>query len=210
MLLHELNAPGVDDYLIHYLSSLGISSLTDIQQKAITSGIANGSSMIICAPTSAGKTLVGEIAVLSKLRKGQRAIWLVSHKALADQKYEDFAKRYGENSEKPIATVGLSTGDRDEGEYNSQLLVATYEKALGLIVSEQINPKQALIVADELQILGDLTRGPNIESLCAILKQQNVEQFVALTATINNPEDLANWLACDPVVSYTRDVVLKQ
>lgn len=213
MQLNEVKGPGVDEYLLNQLRSWGIVSLTEIQQKAISSGIADGKSMIVCAPTSSGKTLVGEIAILSRLHAGHRAIYLVSHKALADQKYEDFNNRFGENAKNPIASVGLSTGDRDEGDYDAQLLVATYEKALGLIVSELINPKRALralIVADELQILGDKSRGPNIESLCAILKQQNVEQFVALTATINNPEDLAGWLICDSVVSYTRDVTLKQ
>lgn len=210
MLLNKVKGPGVDEHLLNHLRSWGIISLTEIQQKAISSGIADGKSMIVCAPTSSGKTLVGEIAILSRLRAGHRAIYLVSHKALADQKYEDFKNRFGENVKNPIASVGLSTGDRDEGDYDAQLLVATYEKALGLIVSELINPKRALIVADELQILGDKSRGPNIESLCAILKQQNVEQFVALTATINNPDDLAGWLICDSVVSYTRDVTLNQ
>jgi helicase len=210
MLLNEAKGPGVNDYLLDQLKSWGIVSLTEIQQKAISCGVADGKSMIVCAPTSSGKTLVGEIAVLSRILAGHRAIYLVSHKSLADQKYEDFQKKFGEKSENPIASVGLSTGDRDEGDYDAQLLVSTYEKALGLVVSGLINPKRALIVADELQILGEQKRGPDIESLCAILKQQNVEQFVALTATINNPNDLAGWLICDSVVSYTRDVELKQ
>lgn len=210
MLLKTATGPGVNDYLLNQLNSWGIESLTDIQQKAISSGVANGKSMIVCAPTSSGKTLVGEIAVLSKLLAGGRAIYLVSHKALADQKYEDFQRRFGEKAINPISSVGISTGDRDEGDFDAQLLVSTYEKALGLIVSGLINPQKALIVADELQILGDQKRGPNIESLCTILKQKNVEQFIALTATISNPDDLAGWLVCDSVVSYNRDVKLKQ
>ena len=159
MLLKEVKGPGVDSYLLEQLSSWGIVSLTEIQQKAISNGIADGKSMIVCAPTSSGKTLVGEIAILSRLRAGHKAIYLVSHKSLAEQKYEDFKKRFGENSTSPIASVGLSTGDRDEGDYGSQLLIATYEKALGLVVSGLIDPKRALIVSDELQILGDKNRG---------------------------------------------------
>jgi len=50
-------------------------------------------------------------------------------------------------------------------------MVATYEKALGLILTDQLSPANALIVADELQILGEPGRGPEIESLCAVLRQ---------------------------------------
>lgn len=166
--------------------------------------------MIVSAPTSSGKTLVGEIAVLAALREGLRAIYLVSHKALADQKYLDFVSRFGERAEDPIASVGLNTGDRAEGDIGAQLMVATYEKALGLIISGQIKPADALVVADELQILGDRGRGPEIETLCAVFKQRGIKQFVALTATVENPQDLAGWMCCELVQSFHRDVPLYQ
>jgi helicase len=94
--------------------------------------------MIVSAPTSSGKTLVGEIAILTALRNGERAIYLVSHKALADQKYLDFVSRFGELASEPIASVGLNTGDRAEGDVDAQLMVATYEKALGLTLTGQL------------------------------------------------------------------------
>jgi len=50
-----------------------------------------------------------------------------------------------------------------------RLRVATYEKAIGLLLNGQIRPENALVIADELQILCDKTRGPDIEALCAIL-----------------------------------------
>lgn len=67
VLLYESKGPGVDEFLLDQISSWGIVSFTEIQQKAISCGIADGKSMIVCAPTSSGKTLVGEIAVLSRL-----------------------------------------------------------------------------------------------------------------------------------------------
>ena len=166
--------------------------------------------MIVSAPTSSGKTLVGEIAVLAALRSGIRAIYLVSHKALADQKYLDFVSRFGEKSPQPLASVGLNTGDRAEGEIDARLLVATYEKALGLFLSGLLRPADALIVADELQILGEKGRGPEIESLCAVLRSRGLRQFIALTATIENPQDLAGWMNCDLVQSFQRDIPLFQ
>jgi helicase len=202
--------PGVGSWLTDRLDTWGISELTDIQVRALRAGIADGNSMIVSAPTSSGKTLVGEIAILAALQIGARAVYLVSHKALADQKYLDFVSRFGEKSAEPIASVGLNTGDRAEGDIDAQLMVATYEKALGLILAGQLKASGALVVADELQILGEPGRGPEIESLCAVLRQRGIRQFVALTATVENPEDLAGWMGCDLVQSFHRDVPLHQ
>jgi len=210
MHLTEFEAPGFTEELKQQVSSWGIDTFTDIQQVALQSGVANGNSLVVSAPTSSGKTLVGEIAALVALTSGKRCIYLVSHKALADQKYIDFEYRFGAKASKYLASVGLSTGDREEGEVTPQLLVATYEKALGMLLSGQLEADSALIVADELQIIGEPGRGPNIEALCSVLKQNNVDQFVALTATVGNPEELAEWLGCDLAISHTRDVELFQ
>lgn len=67
-----------------------------------------------------------------------------------------------------------------------------------------------MVVADELQILGDPGRGPDIEALCSALRQRGIKQFVALTATVENPEDLAGWMHCELVRSTHRDVPLYQ
>jgi helicase len=206
----DVEGPGIDKWLLQRLQSWGIESLTDVQQRALAAGAAAGRSLVVSAPTSSGKTLVGEIAVLCALRSGVRAIYLVSHKALADQKYLDFVARFGEGAAEPVGSVGLSTGDRTEGDIDAQLMVATYEKALGLFLSGQLRPNSALVVADELQILGEPGRGPDIEALCSALRQRGIKQFVALTATVENPEDIAGWMACDLVRSTHRDVPLYQ
>src|ERR1035437_5414519 len=151
----DAEGPGVNAWLLKRLQSWGIDSLTDIQRRAHAAGAAAGRSLVVSAPTSSGKTLVGEIAVLCALRSGVRAIYLVSHKALADQKYLDFVARFGEGAAEPLGSVGLNTGDRAEGDIDAQLMVATYEKALGLFLSGQLRPNNALVVSDELQILGE-------------------------------------------------------
>ena len=68
------------------LEEWGIKSLTDIQELAIAAGVPLGSSAIVCAPTSSGKTLIGELALANVLSDGFDALYLVSHKALAEQK----------------------------------------------------------------------------------------------------------------------------
>ena len=210
MKLEEIHGPGIDTWLIDQLRSWGIKFPTKIQQIALSAGVADGCSMIVCSPTSTGKTMVGEVAVMCGLRADRRGIYLVSHKALADQKYEDFRQRFGEDAMSPIGSVGLSTGDREEGDAEAMLMVATYEKALGLVLSGQLDPTHSVVVADELQILGDPNRGPDIEALCAILRQRGWFQFVALTATVQNPKDIAAWLNSKLVISNERDVPLHQ
>ena len=210
MNVSEAQGPGVTSLLRDQLQTWGIKTLTDVQQRTLSAGVADGRSLIVSAPTSSGKTLVGEIAVLCALRAGFRAVYLVSHKALADQKYLDFVARFGEGAAEPVGSVGLNTGDRAEGDIDPQLMVATYEKALGLFLSGQLRPNNALVVADELQILGDPGRGPDIEALCSALRQRGIKQFVALTATVENPEDLAGWMHCELVRSTHRDVPLYQ
>ena len=210
MRIDEIIALGLTDELRSDVKRWGITQFTQVQVLALQAGVADGQSQIVCAPTSSGKTLVGEIAILAALRRGQRCLYLVSHKALADQKYVDFEIRLGESSPDSRATIGLSTGDRDEGVVSPQLLVATYEKALALLISGQLRTLDTVVIADELQILGEDVRGPNIETLCAIFRQQGTAQFVALTATIGNAPELAAWLNCALVASYTRDVDLYQ
>ncbi|MEQ1754685.1 MAG: DEAD/DEAH box helicase [Micropepsaceae bacterium] len=210
MFIAEIPEDELDPITRAALKSWGLESLTQIQLLALRAGIAKCASQVVCAPTSSGKTLVGEIAILSAISRGWNCLYLVSHKALADQKYSDFQSRFGEHADDPVASVGLSTGDRDEGEVTPRLLVATYEKALALLMSGQITAAGLAVIADELQIINETSRGPNIETLCTILKQRGVEQFVALTATIGNAQDLADWLNCELVCCNNRDVDLNQ
>lgn len=199
-----------DELVRTTLLSWGIVALTDIQTKAIDAGLLSEKSLIVSAPTSSGKTLVAEIAMLKAIENGFRILYLVSHKALADQKFADFEARFGKTSSDPVATVGLSTGDRSEGEADAQIRVATYEKAISLILSEQVRPESTLVVADEFQIICDPTRGADIETLCTVFRQRMVRQFIGLTATVENPEDLAKWLDCGLVRSNDRGTPLFQ
>ncbi|MCJ2111528.1 DEAD/DEAH box helicase [Methylobacterium sp. E-025] len=163
-------APGLSPQIKEQLLEWKIEDFTEIQQLALKASVADGKGLVVCAPTSSGKTLVGEIAICAALERGCRCLYLVSHRALADQKFIDFEQRFGNNSSRPIATVGLSTGDREEGDASPQIMVATYEKCLGLLLSGQIDTSDILVVADELQILSEESRGPNIETLCSIFR----------------------------------------
>ena len=208
-LAHE-DASVIEVWLKDALEEWNIKFLTNIQTKVFEAGITNGNSMVVSAPTSSGKTLVAEAALMAVLRENKKTIYLVSHKALADQKFLDFQRKFGEEAKETIASVGLNTGDRAEGDIDAQLIVATYEKALGLILTDQIDPKNSLIIADELQIIADPNRGPEIETLCSVFRQRGFAQFIALTATVDNADDLASWMNCKLVESNHRDIPLYQ
>jgi len=202
--------PKLTPTLIACLEEWKIESLTEIQKLAIAAEVPLGSSAIVCAPTSSGKTLIGELALANALDNGLDALYLVSHKALAEQKFSDFGARFSTPRWASTVTVGISTGDHEEGDVNCRLLVSTYEKALGLILAGRLKVTKTVIIADELQILGEPGRGASVETLCALLRKRQPHQFVGLTATVENPEDLAAWMICKTVRSATRDVDLIQ
>lgn len=200
----------MDSWLAEYLKSLPFDGLTVVQKMALEAGVADGANLVVCAPTSSGKTLIGEIAAVAAVHSQCLALYLVSHKALADQKFEDFRKQYGAESPRPFARIAISTGDRDDGEDDPQILIATYEKALSLVMSDSIAVSNTVVIADELQLLGEDGRGPDVEILCAALKQKKPKQIVALTATVENGGDLAAWLDCRLIQSSHRDIDLFQ
>ncbi len=204
------SAANLTEFLTSCLEQWGIKSLTDIQERAIEAGVPKGESAIVCAPTSSGKTLIGELALANALTKNLDVVYLVSHKALAEQKFSDFTVRFSKPPFRSPVTVGISTGDREEGDATCRILVSTYEKTLGLIFAGRINVRNSVIIADELQLIGEVGRGPSVETLCALLRQRQPRQFVALTATVENPDDLAAWMNCQSVRSVRRDVELLQ
>src|SRR5881227_4286414 len=79
-------------------------ALDDFQQRSCQA-LENGHGVLVCAPTGAGKTVVGEFAVHLALSGGQKCFYTTPIKALSNQKYNDLVDRYGP------AQVGLLTGD---------------------------------------------------------------------------------------------------
>lgn len=88
------NNPNSSPELVACFREWGIQWLTDVQEKAIAAGVAQGASATVRTPTSSGKTLVGELALANALTQGLDVLYLVSHKALADQKFSDFTDRF--------------------------------------------------------------------------------------------------------------------
>mgnify|MGYP001576763926 FL=1 len=186
-----------------------ITNLRPSQEKSIKKGLLSGKNLLVCTPTASGKTLIAELAAIKSIVEGRgKAVYIVPLKALASEKYKDFKRRYSK-----IAKIALSVGDVDSAdsylaEYD--FLVVTAEKLDSLIRHHTawLSSIKAVIV-DEIHLLNDTERGPTLEVLITILKQilKNA-QFIGLSATIGNAEELAQWLNAELVVDDWRPVKL--
>ena len=210
MKLKELLGFGATPDVVAKLGTTGLKQLTETQVEAAKAGLCTGANLVISAPTSSGKTTIAEIAAIEGALRGQKTVYLVTHRALAEEKFIRFRREYSSAPDKWFE-VAIATGDHSEGDWTTGVLVATYEKYLSLLTtSETYGIGGKILVADEIQILGDLTRGPDVEVLCTLIRNQSPAQFIGLSATLPNAPEIADWLGCQSVVVAHRDVPLRQ
>jgi helicase len=201
---------GIPADLVGQFKTRGFKTLTAVQAAALDAGLVRSQSLVIAAPTSSGKTTIAELAAVVAAQQGRRTVYLVTHKALAEEKYRYFKQAY-DAGRAPWFSVAISTGDRIEGTWDSGILIATYEKFLSLISTKVIgNIGRLVVVADEVQTVAATSRGADIEILCTILLHTKPAQFIGLTATAPNVPELADWLCCVACEIKTRDVPLRQ
>jgi len=146
-----------------------------------------GHSVLVTAPTGAGKTVVAEYAVHLALDQGVKAYYTTPLKALSNQKYGDLRRRYGPER------VGLLTGDNSiNGE--AQVVVMTTEVLRNMIHAERSSlASLGYVVLDEVHFLEDRYRGGVWEEV--ILGAPPEVVLVGLSATIANAGELATWIA---------------
>lgn len=183
--------------------------LTPVQKKSLEAGLLENKSLLVCAPTASGKTLVASMAIANTLGKG-KALYLVPLKALAKEKWREYQKLLEKTSYK--AVLSTSDIDSDAGYLAAyDLLILTTEKMDSLLrhrVSWLGEVKTVII--DEIHLLNDPSRGPTLEVILTLLKMLIAPQLIGLSATIGNPAELAEWLEAELVLDNWRPVELKQ
>ncbi len=187
-----------------FVEELGFE-LDAFQQQAIDA-LATGRSVLVAAPTGAGKTVVGEFACHDALARGGKAFYTTPIKALSNQKFRDLSQRYGAES------VGLLTGDRSiNGE--APVVVMTTEVLRNMIYEASPTLRGLRhVVLDEVHYLADRERGAVWEEV--IVQLPSSVQLAALSATVSNAEDFGRWLdevrdGCEIVISETRPIPLR-
>ncbi|MFZ2511298.1 MAG: DEAD/DEAH box helicase, partial [Gordonia sp. (in: high G+C Gram-positive bacteria)] len=174
---------------------------------ALEAGEPSSGSVLVCAPTGAGKTIVGEFAVYLALAHGTKCFYTTPIKALSNQKYNDLVAVHGR------ASVGLLTGDNVINS-SAPVVVMTTEVLRNMIYANS----SALdwlshVVMDEVHFLADRFRGAVWEEV--ILGLDPSVHIVSLSATVSNAEEFGDWITAvrgdtEVIVAEHRPVPLHQ
>jgi helicase len=199
----DIGECGLSEKYLRAFREMGYSSFYPTQEAAVQTGYLEGGNLVAAVPTASGKSLIAYLAIARTLQRGRRAVYVVPLKALAEEKYREL-KGLGMH-------VALSIGDYDASEpwlAKFEVVVTTSEKCDSLLRHEQhFFDDVSLLVVDEVHLLDSVNRGPTLEVVMAKLSHT---QVVALSATISNAQELADWLGAKLVLSSWRPVKLLQ
>ena len=155
-------------------------------QRRACAALERGHGVLVCAPTGAGKTVVGEFAVHLALASGGKCFYTTPLKALSNQKHTDLTARYGRDR------IGLLTGDMSVNA-DAPVVVMTTEVLRNMLYADS-PALQGLsyVVMDEVHFLADRMRGPVWEEV--ILHLPDEVRVVSLSATVSNAEEFGGWI----------------
>ncbi|SEH83693.1 MULTISPECIES: DEAD/DEAH box helicase [unclassified Leifsonia] len=180
----------------------------DAFQGEACAALERGRSVLVAAPTGAGKTIVAEFAVFLAMREANAKVFYTTPmKALSNQKFQEFVEAYGPES------VGLLTGDTNINSH-ARIVVMTTEVLRNMLYADSdLLTDLAYVVMDEVHYLADRFRGAVWEEV--IIHLPSEVRMVSLSATVSNAEEFGDWLQAvrgdtDVVVSEERPVPLEQ
>jgi len=198
-------------------------SLLPVQSLAVDNGLFEERDQLVVSATATGKTLVGELAGIDRALKGEgKLLFLVPLVALANQKHEDFEERYGDVLDVTIR-VGASRINDDGNRFdpNADVVVGTYEGIDHALRTGKDLGDVGTVVIDEIHTLKEAERGHRLDGLISRLKYYNEEratrrsdydgaQYVYLSATVGNPESLAERLRATLIEFEERPVPIER
>jgi ATP-dependent RNA helicase HelY len=177
-------------------------------QREACASLEDGHSVLVAAPTGAGKTVVAAFAVALAMRHPTAKVFYTTPmKALSNQKYQEFVDDYGPDA------VGLLTGDTNVNA-GARVVVMTTEVLRNMLYAESdLLTDLAYVVMDEVHYLADRFRGAVWEEVIIHLPPE--VRLVSLSATVSNAEEFGDWLQTvrgdtDVIVSESRPVPLEQ
>jgi ATP-dependent RNA helicase HelY len=194
--------PLVEEFAAHQQFDL------DPFQREACAVLDRGRSVLVAAPTGAGKTIIAEFAIFRAMREPlSKVFYTAPMKALSNQKFQELVAEYG------AASVGLLTGDTNINS-GARIVVMTTEVLRNMLYADSdLLRDLAVVVMDEVHFLADRFRGAVWEEVIIHLPQH--VRMVSLSATVSNAEEFGDWLQAvrgdtDVIVSEERPVPLEQ
>lgn len=176
-----------------------IEEYNPAQQAVIDSGyLENNDNYIISIPTASGKTVLGVLAMLKVLLQGGKVVYAVPLISLQNEKYKEF---------KVFEQFGYKVGKHPR---NSDISVMVFESFDALTrFSMNVLHELDLLIIDEFHMIGEYSRGPTIECAITRIKENNKSiRIIALSATLQNMDEMAHWLEAEVVTHDYRPVPL--
>jgi len=192
-------------------------ALNQLQLDAVNEyRILDGDSLVVVAPTSSGKTFIGELAALRAVHQDKKAVFLFPYRALVNEKFEEFSAMYSSIGLRVVWSSGddgSQASEVQQGQYDIAFL--TYEKFLNQVVAApHILNQVGLVVLDEAQFITVPKRGIVVElvltNLLLARERGIAPQIVTLSAVIGNEQGFHEWLEARLLVSTTRPVPLRE
>ena len=196
-------------------------SLLPLQNIAILDyGLLEGKSLIVSAPTSSGKTLLGELALIKQVYQRKKGFFLVPMKALAEEKYNDFREKYNNFGIKVVlSSRDHREYDKDIGKGNFNIAIIVYEKLEQLLIRyPDLLNYCGIVIIDEIQMLMEENRGEALEFLLTHIlnhkekrKRLNEDlQIIGLSAVLGDVDILCKWLGAGKLLIRERPIELQE
>ena len=176
-----------------------IKEYNPAQQAVIDSGyLENNDNYIISIPTASGKTVLGVLAMLKVLLQGGKVVYAVPLISLQNEKYKEF---------KVFEQFGYKVGKHPRSSDISVMVFESFD-ALTRFSMNTLHELDLLII-DEFHMIGEYSRGPTIECAITRIKENNKSiRIIALSATLQNMDEMAHWLEAEVVTHDYRPVPL--
>jgi len=222
MEMKNLESYGIPSYILDIWEKNYSHCLMPVQERAVRDygvldykkgrGLSRNN-LLVVAPTSSGKTFVGEMAAVTQAINNKKTIYLVPLRTLAEEKYRRFKKIYHSCG----IDVVISSRDRKEddnriGSGRFGIAIMIYEKfQYFLLKYPGFLSGVTLVVIDEMQIINNPVRGPLLEEILVhIQKQEQKIKTICLSAFLENQEGFLDWFPCRVLTSYSRPVELRK
>jgi len=217
MKMRDLEVWGVPSYVVDIWVENYSRFLLEIQEKAVRNyGVLDyddNNNLLVVAPTSSGKTFIGEMAAITQAVHKKKTVYLVPLRSLAEEKYRHFKDLYAS------CDVNTLISSRDRREYDRKIIRGDYQAVV--MVYEKFNyflleypdflQEVSLVVIDEMQMINDPVRGPLLEEIITYIKKNKPGlKIIGLSAYLDNEAGFLNWISADSLLSYQRPVELRK